>query len=522
VIFSAALIQHEAYDVKSSAEGLSRVLNLIDQAAAARPSLIVLPECSYPGYYLGLESDPHKALASWEEALTEFRNRAQKHGVHIVAGIGELDGETAYNSAYLLGPEGEIIGRARKTFLWHFDSRWYVPGDEYRVFDTPLGKIGILICADGRLPEISRVLALKGAEVIVDPTNWVSTARDPADLRNPQADHMIQTRALENGVWFLCANKVGTEAESVAYCGQSMVVAPDGSTVVKGSANVEEIITAEVRTDRARTRRPWDLRKEFFREEYSLLTAPGERTPLASVLDSTVTPERSLCHVAVIQVDRDISLQDFLHSGAQMARRMAEQGADLIVLPEVPVTVMRDFGTQVKDAFAPVSAMTGARIAVTLKGALRPVTGIFEPNGNILTLSEESSPVIEVGGARIGFIRGSQGLVPEESRLLFLKGADVLVWQAGSSTGHEIDVAVTRALENRVYVVLANCASKDRDRNSLIVSPAGRILAQTFPYGKQGIIAQVSAAESRVKQLVRGTDVFRNRLPHLYGALSSV
>ena len=178
MIFSAALIQHEAYDVKSSAEGLSRVLNLIDQAAAARPSLIVLPECSYPGYYLGLESDPHKALASWEEALTEFRNRAQKHGVHIVAGIGELDGETAYNSAYLLGPEGEIIGRARKTFLWHFDSRWYVPGDEYRVFDTPLGKIGILICADGRLPEISRVLALKGAEVIVDPTNWVSTARD--------------------------------------------------------------------------------------------------------------------------------------------------------------------------------------------------------------------------------------------------------------------------------------------------------------------------------------------------------
>ena len=143
-------------------------------------------------------------------------------------------------------PDGEVIGRYSKTFLWHFDSKWFAAGDEYRVFDTPLGRIGILICADGRLPEIARVLALKGAEIIVDPTNWVTTGKDLESLRNAQPDWIIPTRALENGVWFLCANKVGWEAESVVYCGQSLVASPDGAVQVKGSSGSPEIITATV------------------------------------------------------------------------------------------------------------------------------------------------------------------------------------------------------------------------------------------------------------------------------------
>jgi predicted amidohydrolase len=85
----------------------------------------------------------------------------------------------------------------------------------------------------------------------------------------------------------------------------------------------------------------------------------------------------------------------------------------------------------------------------------------------------------------------------------------------------EKQVAFTRAIENRVFVALANCASKSPERTSMIVSPGGRLLAETFPSSRQGIMAQISPAESRVKEIVPGTDAFRNRIPSLYGPLGS-
>lgn len=522
--FSVALIQHEAYDIKSAADGLGRVLDLIDQAAEARPRLVVLPECSYPGYYLGLDENPKRALAGWEDALRRFREKAKQHELHLVAGLAELEGDKAYNSAYLIGPDGNVIGRYRKTFLWHFDSKWFVPGDEYRVFDTALGKIGILICADGRLPEIARVLALKGAEIIVDPTNWVTTGRDVEFLRNAQADWIIPTRALENGVWFLCANKVGWEAESVVYCGQSLVASPDGDVQVRGSSGSPEIITATVDLDPRVKRRAEALRREWFREEYSLLLSSNDRVPLASLLKASVSPAKSLCYLAVAQMDRDISLQEFLSSGTQLARRMGEQGANLIVFPELPVTLIRDFAKPITEALLPVSTATGASIAVTTKAGLRPVTTILGPKGKVTTLSADgaAAQVVDIGGTKTGFLLGNQGFVPEEARLLFLKGADVIVWQTDSATGKERQVAFTRAVENRVFVALANCASKSPARTCMIVSPGGKLLAETFPSTRQAVMAQISPAESRVKELVRGTDVLRDRIPSLYGPLASV
>ncbi|HHY76260.1 MAG TPA: carbon-nitrogen hydrolase family protein [Firmicutes bacterium] len=518
---SVALIQHEAYDVRSSAEGLSRVLDLIDQSAGARPDLVVLPECSYPGYYLGLSENPGKALSGWEEALRRFKEKARQHKVHLIAGIGELDGGKAYNSAYLIGPGGDVIGRTRKTFLWHFDSKWFAQGDAYDVFDTPLGKIGVLICADGRLPEIARALALKGAEIIVDPTNWVSTGAGPESLRNAQPDWIIPTRALENGVWFLCANKVGMEADSVVYCGQSLVAAPDGTVQVRGSSDSPEIITATIDVDPRDRQRAMALRREWFRDEYSILLTPNERVPLASVLEEPIAPARSFSYLGIVQMDRDISLNEFVGSATELAKRMAEQGASLIVFPEVPVTVMRDFSAPVTEALLPVSVSTGATIAVTTKAGMRPVTTVLEPKGEATFLGTQGEPsrILEVSGIRTGFLLGNQGFVPEEARLLFLKGADLIVWQADSGTGKEKQVAITRAIENRVFVALANCSAKGATRTSLVAGPAGRVLAETFPSARQAVLAQISPAESRIKEVVPGTDVFKNRLPSLYGPL---
>lgn len=380
---NVALIQHNAYDIEHAPEGLDRTLAMVDSAASQGVDLAVLPECSYPGYYLGLTGDPFKAVERWEDALQRFRDRARKHRVYVALGIAEKDGSKLYNSAFLIDRDGGIVGRARKTFLWHVDSKWFTPGDEYRVFETEFGPIGMLVCADGRLPEISRALALKGARIILDPTNWITTGRDPASLANPQPDALIPVRAAENGVWFLCANKVGREADTVVYCGRSTVASPAGETVVEASPDREEIVLATVQVDQRQQEKALGLRKEYASADYSLLAASNQSTPLARTLDNSLVPAKALAQVAVVQLDRDISLQDYVQSGAALVSRLAQQGADLVVFPETPCSVMREFATQVRDAFRPQASMLGVHVAVTTFGRPRSVTTVVDPRGGV-------------------------------------------------------------------------------------------------------------------------------------------
>ena len=517
---NVALIQHAAYDVEHSPAGLERVLALVDDAASEEIDLAVLPECSYPGYYLGISGDPAKAVEHWEDALRAFRDKARKNRFHLVAGIAESDGGRLYNSAFLIDRDGNVAGRARKTFLWHFDSRWFCPGDEYRVFETELGRIGMIVCADGRLPEISRALALKGAQIIADPTNWVTTGYSPSSLTNPQPDAMIPVRAAENGVWFVCANKVGREADSVVYSGRSVVVSPAGEVVKEASPDKEEILRAAVSVGPGPREKAMSLRKEYCSEDCAIISAPNKETPLARILEDPVVPARSPVQVAVVQVDRDISLKDYVQSGVAFISRLAQQGADLVVFPEVPCSVLREFGAPVRDAFRPLAAVLGIHIAIASYGRPHSTTTVLNRDGSTLTFTGVGGELLDVNGLKVGFLRGRQTFVTEEARTLFLKGADLMVWQADTSTGMERRFCMTRAMENRVYVALANCASRDSDRNSMIVSPDGHVLAETFPGLKQAVMAQVSPAISRIKQLVRGTDVFRDRMPGLYQELA--
>jgi len=101
-----------------------------------------------------------------------------------------------------------------------FDSRWFCAGEQYPVAETEFGKVGMFICADGRLPEIVRCLSLQGADILLDLTNWVTSGFEKETLTNPQVEYMIPTRALENRVWIIAANKVGMEAKSILYCGK--------------------------------------------------------------------------------------------------------------------------------------------------------------------------------------------------------------------------------------------------------------------------------------------------------------
>ncbi|MGI6226097.1 MAG: carbon-nitrogen hydrolase family protein, partial [Peptococcales bacterium] len=212
-------LQLNAYNVGQSDLGLENALMMIDKAALDKPDLVVLPECSFPGYILGLYEDIEEQVKKSTAALELFREKARKYSFYLVVGLVENIDERIVNTGVLIGSQGEIVDRAVKSFLWHFDKKWFTSGDSFEVFNTSFGRVGIIVCADGRQPEISRILSLKGAELIIDLTNLVTSGNQPDKLSNQQCDFMLPTRAIENRVWMIVANKVGIEANSVVYCG---------------------------------------------------------------------------------------------------------------------------------------------------------------------------------------------------------------------------------------------------------------------------------------------------------------
>jgi predicted amidohydrolase len=239
---SVALLQLRAHDRSDFTKRWPDILARIAAAADSGAELIVLPEGTVPAYVIGDEPvDP----ALLEAAANDVIAVAARSGATIVYGGGRYDAERFVNSAYVVTAAG-ISGTADKCFLWHFDRRWFRPGDSLEPVTTPAGRLGVLICADGRIPTIASTLVDRGAEILVVPTAWVSSGRDPALLENIQADLMINLRAMENGVPLVAANKVGIEARSVAYCGKSSIVAADGSFVARADQETETTLRGAV------------------------------------------------------------------------------------------------------------------------------------------------------------------------------------------------------------------------------------------------------------------------------------
>lgn len=233
-----AAVQTRAHDRAAFAERWPALLAQITAAAETGARLIVVPEGTVPGYVIGSEPvDPQ----SIEDAARDVIGIAARSGATIVYGGARPHERGLANSAYVVTPAG-IAGFADKNFLWHFDRRWFTPGDALAPVATPLGKLGVLICADGRIPTIASTLVARGAEALVMPTAWVSSGRDRRTLENVQADLMVAVRARENGVPMVIANKVGVEARSVLYCGKSQILAADGSVVALAGQHDETIL----------------------------------------------------------------------------------------------------------------------------------------------------------------------------------------------------------------------------------------------------------------------------------------
>ena len=225
---------------------LVRCLELIELTAKEGARLIVLPECALTGYCF---SSLEEALPAAEPILGPSTEKiaaaCRELNVYVVVGLLEKDGDKCYNAAVLLGPHGPV-GKYRKLHLPYLGvDRFLKHGDlPPTVYDTEVGKIGIGICYDLMFAEHSRVLALKGADLLVFPANWPENSK-------VYPDYIIPTRATENYVYCVAVNRVGEE-RGTRFLGRSMIARWLEPPLAEGKPEVEDILYAEVEPARAR------------------------------------------------------------------------------------------------------------------------------------------------------------------------------------------------------------------------------------------------------------------------------
>jgi predicted amidohydrolase len=246
--FTAACVQI-AVTPNQPQENIKKCVEWLRKAVTEyKADLVVFPETVTTGFDTGLTPE-----ALWELVddvpgkLTEkIQETARELGVHVVWPTYRRAAEKGriLNAAILIGPDGEIIGIYDKTHPFPGERReyggWTEAGTRADVFETELGSIGMIICYDGDFPELSRLLAVKGAEIIVRPS---------ALLRSYDIWYITNcARAYDNHVYMVSTNMLGSDAAGNYYFGHSMIVNPIAWRLAQ-ARGTEEIIAAKLDPD---------------------------------------------------------------------------------------------------------------------------------------------------------------------------------------------------------------------------------------------------------------------------------
>ncbi|MEM2996001.1 MAG: nitrilase-related carbon-nitrogen hydrolase [Candidatus Bathyarchaeia archaeon] len=218
---------------------LQRIERWLKDLHKGEPDLILFPELSTTGYNPLLIGERFRKMAEPIPGPTTERlsKEADEYNTMIVLGIVEREGEKIYNSAAMVEPNGQI-SKYRKAHLFGYEPRFFDPGEDYPVFNTERGCLGLMICYDSSFPEVARILALKGAELILVPSAWRYQDRDIWRI-------VINTRAFENTVYVAASNRIGIEGDLHLF-GNSKIIDPRGLTISEGEFDNEVAVFAEL------------------------------------------------------------------------------------------------------------------------------------------------------------------------------------------------------------------------------------------------------------------------------------
>lgn len=220
-------------------QNIALLSDLLEQnLSSERADLLVLPELCNSGYNFSSAEIAGRSAENvnhsrFIDALTEI---CARHNLHIVSGFNEQEGDRLYNAALLIGPGG-YVGRYRKLHLFLNEKDFFQPGDAgLPVFDIGSCKLGILVCFDWVFPEVWRVLAMAGADVICHPSNLVLPGF---------CQKAIPVHALVNRIYIVTANRIGTEG-NLTFTGMSTIADPNGDVLAQAGQTEEHFMTCNV------------------------------------------------------------------------------------------------------------------------------------------------------------------------------------------------------------------------------------------------------------------------------------
>jgi len=215
---------------------IARIEELIGKAGGAQ--LVVLPELCNTGYNFESRRQAWELSETVDNSnyLSRLHRLCADRQLHVVTGFNERAGDRLYNTAVLVGPSG-VIGRYRKMHLFFNEKDIFEPGDlGLPVFDLGTVKVGMLICFDWIFPEVWRILALKGADIICHPSNLIIPGL---------CQKAVPAHAVCNRVFVITANRIGTERD-LTFTGLSIIADPKANALIQASPDREEIGLVEI------------------------------------------------------------------------------------------------------------------------------------------------------------------------------------------------------------------------------------------------------------------------------------
>jgi predicted amidohydrolase len=232
---------------------IEKSLGLLEEAAADGANVVTFPELQFSPFFPQYEDRDasHFAIDIGHEAVQRFQAACKRLGVVAVPNFYLEEGGNRFDASPVINADGQILGVSKMVHIVQmqrfYEQNYYTPSDSgFKVYETPFGKIGIVICFDRHFPESFRSCALQGAQFVIIPT---------ANLKNEPLDVFeweVRIAAMHNSFYVALCNRVGLEGE-VDFCGGSLVADPNGGLVAKAD-EIEHILYADYDLDlQART-----------------------------------------------------------------------------------------------------------------------------------------------------------------------------------------------------------------------------------------------------------------------------
>ncbi len=541
---------------KDEEENLARCLEKLDEAADKGASLIVFPESvNTSGPYQSRQEAFDRALTIPGNFTDEICQKAAAHGVFVAINLNEKsESPRVYHTTILISSAGEILGKYRKHLLWADEyDRFYPDRTGFPVFETELGRIGMYVCADGLIPETTRCLALKRAQVLVN--MLASKGPDESWLHVP-------ARSSENRTFVISANQVGQPGELRPRVGGGLILSPRGEVIAKASEVHEDIVYGTISPQEADDKSCGEQNDLFFDRRpdlYGLLSEQTEKLPLLQDVQEA-KGESQVLKVAAVQVDWKPDPDHALERALEIAEDAASKGAKILVLPELflfeRASLSGRLDAAVKesrealDQFKKLAKAHSAYVALSLvekEGEnFFNSTFLLDGNGDCSTYrkthlwgseKEWAQPgdalhVFSTPYGTVGIMAGYEVLFPEIARVLTCMGASLILhpctWELEDDPSLMVRI---RSAENHIHIVSANRPDSPAKRGSMITTvhpypsqPHWKVRYPRVEEAPPGVEFHISTDldmnAPRQKTIAVHTDLIRNRYPELYEILS--